>query len=107
SGEPRNLIMWLIAPLMLPMHIIGEFAKVVSLALRLFGNVFGEDTLIGVFALIGILLLSIIGVHTPMVGFPLQLPFMFLAMLTGFVQALVFALLSMIYFILVLPEEEH
>lgn len=107
AGDPQNIIMWLVAPLMLPMHIIGEIAKVISLSLRLFGNVFGEDTLIGVFALIGIMLLSIIGVQAPVVGLPLQLPFMFLAMLTGFVQALVFALLSMIYFILVLPEEGH
>ena len=42
-------------------------------------------------------------------GLPLQLPFIFLALLTSFVQALVFTLLSTIYFSLMThhEEEEH
>ncbi len=106
AGSPRNLIMWMMVPFLFPMHIIGEFAKVASLSLRLFGNVFGEDTLIGVFVFLGIIVIGFMGFQMPMVGFPLQLPFMLLAMLTGFIQALVFTLLAMIYFVLVLPEKE-
>jgi F0F1-type ATP synthase membrane subunit a len=34
-------------------------------------------------------------------------PFIFLAILTGTIQALVFTLLSTIYFSMMLPHEEH
>jgi F-type H+-transporting ATPase subunit a len=37
----------------------------------------------------------------------LQLPFLFLALLTSTLQALVFTVLSTIYFLLMLPHEEH
>ncbi|MCX7766835.1 MAG: F0F1 ATP synthase subunit A [Candidatus Sumerlaeia bacterium] len=107
AGSPKGIIMWLVVPIMFPMHIIGELAKPLSLSLRLFGNIFGEDTLIGVFAILGIMAMSFIGIQQPVVGFPLQIPFLFLAVLTGTIQALVFSLLSMIYFIMVLPAESH
>lgn len=38
-------ILWL-APLMFVVHIIGELAKPVSLSLRLYGNIFGEDNVV-------------------------------------------------------------
>jgi F-type H+-transporting ATPase subunit a len=41
------------------------------------------------------------------VGLPLHLPFIFLAMLTSFVQALVFSLLATIYFSLMSHHEEE
>jgi F-type H+-transporting ATPase subunit a len=41
------------------------------------------------------------------VGIPFQVPFIFLALLTSFIQALVFTLLSTIYILLWLPHEEH
>jgi len=37
---------------------------------------------------------------------PIQIPFYFLALLTGFIQALVFMLLSTIYFAMMLPHED-
>src|SRR5207253_1295786 len=40
-GDP----IWM-APLNFPLHIIGELARPISLSLRLFGNIFGEDTVI-------------------------------------------------------------
>ena len=40
------------------------------------------------------------------IGFPLHLPFMFLALLTTLIQALVFMLLSTIYIALVMPHDE-
>jgi len=43
---------------MLPVHILGELAKPVSLSCRLFGNIFGEDTLIVVFVSATALLLK-------------------------------------------------
>ncbi|PIQ85510.1 MAG: ATP synthase F0 subunit A [Candidatus Omnitrophica bacterium CG11_big_fil_rev_8_21_14_0_20_45_26] len=106
-GSPNDAIGWCMVPLNLPLHILEEFIRPLSLALRLFGNIFGEETLIAVFAGFGILALSFF--HSP-VGLPLQVPFMMLSMLLGTIQALVFALLSTIYIALMLPhdhEETH
>jgi F-type H+-transporting ATPase subunit a len=103
-GNPRNLTQWLLAPLMLPIHLMGELAKPISLSARLFGNVFGEDMLLVAFVTLGVIIGGL--VHSP-VGLPLQLPFLFLALLTGTLQALVFTVLSTIYILLMLPHEEH
>jgi F-type H+-transporting ATPase subunit a len=104
-GQPRSPMQWAFVPLMLPIHVIGEFAKPMSLSLRLFGNVTGEDILIFIFVSLGVTVMSF--THAP-IGIPLQLPFIFLALLTSFIQALVFMLLSTIYFAMMLPhEEEH
>ncbi len=104
AGQPRDVISWVMVPLMLPLHIVGELAKPVSLACRLFGNIFGEDVLLAVFVGLGISVLHV--VHLPF-GLPLQLPFIFLAILTSGVQALIFTLLSTIYLYLMLPHEQH
>lgn len=104
-GSPTDLMGWCLVPLMLPLHIIGELAKPVSLSLRLFGNIMGEDVLIAVFTGLGVLTLS--AFKSP-VGIPLEFPFIFLGLLLSTIQALVFTLLSTIYFSQMLPhEEEH
>jgi F-type H+-transporting ATPase subunit a len=103
-GSPRNLTGWLLVPLMLPIHILGEFAKPISLSCRLFGNIFGEDMLLVAFVSLGITTLAFTGLPF---GLPLQLPFMFLALLTSTLQALVFTVLSTIYFLLMLPHDDH
>ena len=95
AGSPKSVVEWCLVPLNLPLHIIGELAKPVSLSLRLFGNISGEDMLLAIFATLGVTILSFIPVP---VGLPLHLPFIFLAMLTSFVQALVFSLLATNYF---------
>ncbi|MBD3168972.1 MAG: F0F1 ATP synthase subunit A [candidate division Zixibacteria bacterium] len=105
AGSPKSAVEWFLVPLFLPLHIIGELAKPVSLSLRLFGNISGEDVLLAVFVVLGISLLNFLPVP---VGLPLHLPFIFLALLLSFVQALVFTLLSTIYFALMFPhDEEH
>jgi F-type H+-transporting ATPase subunit a len=43
---------WWLFPLMVPIEIISHLARVLSLALRLFGNVFGEHTATGMFLII-------------------------------------------------------
>ena len=105
AGSPKSVVEWCLVPLNLPLHIIGELAKPVSLSLRLFGNISGEDMLLAIFATLGVTILSFIPGHY--VGLPLHLPFIFLAMLTSFVQALVFALLATIYFSLMSHHEEE
>jgi F-type H+-transporting ATPase subunit a len=105
AGSPRSVVEWVLVPLNLPLHIIGELARPVSLSLRLFGNITGEDMLLAIFATLGVSLLSF--THAP-IGIPLHLPFIFLALLTSFVQALVFTLLTTIYFSLMSThDEEH
>lgn len=104
AGNPRDLVTWFLVPINLPIHIIGELAKPLSLSLRLFGNITGEDSLIAVFVGLGILSLSFLNLP---IGLPLQIPFIFLALITGTIQALVFTLLSTIYFSLMLPHEEE
>ncbi|MBI3359318.1 MAG: F0F1 ATP synthase subunit A [Nitrospirae bacterium] len=107
SPRPKGMGGYLIAvfiavPFNFVLHTIGEIIKPLSLSVRLFGNIFGEDVLIGQMMLLGILALSFI--HSP-VGIPLQFPFYLLAILTSIIQAVVFSLLSVIYIFLMLPHE--
>lgn len=105
AGSPKDALSWGLVPLIFPSHLITEFARPLTLALRLFGNITGEDILIAAFTSLGITILA--AVHSP-VGLPLQVPFIFLALLTSFIQALVFALLSTVYILLAFPpKEEH
>jgi F-type H+-transporting ATPase subunit a len=98
-GEP----LWL-APLMLPIHITGELARPVSLAIRLFGNMFGEETIIAILAAMSFVIFRYHGV--PIVAIPFQFPMMVFAVFTSFVQALVFSMLSCIY-IAIATTSEH
>lgn len=104
AGEPKDAIGWSLVPINLPVHLIGELAKPFSLAIRLFGNITGEDILIAAFVGLGIALVAVL--KSP-VGIPLQVPFIFLALLTSTIQALVFTLLSTVYILLVLPHHEE
>lgn len=104
--EPKDVIGWVLAPVFFVLHVIGELAKPLSLALRLFGNITGEHILSGVFLILGLLLMSAIWPH-PWVGVPLHLPFLFLSLLVGTIQATVFTLLATIYLALFLPHDEH
>jgi len=104
AGDPQDAVGWAMVPLQLPLHIIGELTKPLSLALRLFGNIMGEDLLLAVFAGLGVGMFA--ALHVPF-GFPIQVPFMFLGLLTTLIQALVFMLLSTIYISLVLPHHDH
>src|SRR3989338_10559386 len=103
-GSPHDIVGWIMVPLNFPLHILQELIKPMSLSLRLFGNILGEDSLIAAFVGLGILSLSFI--HSP-IGLPLQFPFFLLSMLLGTIQALVFSLLSTIYISLMLPSSAH
>ncbi|MCX7013117.1 MAG: F0F1 ATP synthase subunit A [Candidatus Sumerlaeota bacterium] len=106
-GSPKDIVGWVMSPLMFVLEVIGELVRPVSLGLRLFGNIMGEDILLGAFAGMGVMLLGALGLPKTPVGLPLQFPFLFLALLTSVVQALVFSLLAAIYILLALPHEEH
>ena len=79
--------------LMLLLELIGHFARVLSLSLRLFGNIFGEDMIL-------IILAFLIPLLVP-------LPMMFMAVFTSVVQTFVFVLLTMIYIKLATEEAEE
>ena len=83
----------ILAPLMLPIELIGHAARVLSLSLRLFGNVFGEELVILILA--------------SLVPFFVPLPMMFLGLLTGTLQALIFAILTMVYLGGAVAVEHH
>lgn len=105
AGSPGSAVEWALVPLAFLIHVIGELAKPVSLSCRLFGNIFGEDMLLVGFASLGIGLMSALHLGWLPFGLPLQFVFLFLALLTSVVQALVFSMLSTIYFLLMLPHD--
>lgn len=95
-----NVIEICLSPLMLVLHLIGELAKPMSLSLRLFGNITGEDTLIAIFV---VLLIS-----TTYAWFlPLHFFMYPIVLLGSFIQALVFALLTTVYLMQMSIHEEH
>lgn len=98
AGSPTNGVGWAIAPLMFPIELLTQISRPVTLALRLFGNILGEKILVAFFAVVGITLLYF---------FPIQLPFMFLGILTSVMQAMVFTLLTAIYILLSVPHSEE
>lgn len=73
---------WL-APLIFPIEVIGHFARMLSLSLRLFGNIKGEE-----------IVLVLLFILAPIVS---TVPIYFLFMLLKVIQALVFFMLSMLY----------
>jgi len=74
-------------------EIVGEVAKVASLSFRLFGNVFAGEVLLSAMAAI--------------FAFVLPVPFMFLEVIVGVIQAVIFAMLTLVYFAIASTAEEH
>jgi F-type H+-transporting ATPase subunit a len=84
---------WALAPLLFIIEMIGHLARMLSLSVRLFGNIFGKEKILGIlFGLAGLYLAP--------------LPILFLGVLVSFIQAVVFTLLSIVYFTLAM-EEAH
>ena len=74
---------WWMAPMMLPVEIIGHFARMLSLSLRLFGNIMGGD-----------IVLALLFILAPILS---TVPMYFLFILADVIQAFVFFMLSMLY----------
>ncbi|MBI2459197.1 MAG: F0F1 ATP synthase subunit A [Parcubacteria group bacterium] len=64
-------------------EVVGEFAKVASLSFRLFGNIFAGEVLLASMS--------------ALLAFGLPIPFMFLEIIVGLVQAFIFAILILAY----------
>ncbi len=65
------------------LELISEFAKIISFSFRLFGNVFAGEVLLTIIAFL--------------VPFVVPLPFLFLEIFVGFIQAFIFSMLALVF----------
>ncbi|MDQ3524497.1 MAG: F0F1 ATP synthase subunit A [Chloroflexota bacterium] len=89
-------------PFIFPIEVISELSRIISLSARLFGNVFAGEVLLGVmYAIANAIKVALIPVLFPVL-------FIGLEVLFGTIQALVFALLTLIYISLAAAgHDEH
>jgi len=66
------------------LELVSEAAKIISFSFRLFGNIFAGEVLLMVMLFL--------------VPYIVPLPFLFLELFVGFVQALVFSMLTLVFF---------
>ncbi len=83
-------------PFMFPIEVISEFSRIVSLSFRLFGNIFAGEVLVTVMVTMSAAVLQST-YWLPIFFFGLPTIFLLLEVLFGFIQALVFSLLTLIY----------
>lgn len=98
-GDP-----WWLFPINIPIHVLGELARPLSLSVRLFGNIFGEDTVIVQLIGMGAIALGAGGWFLPV---PVQFPMLLFGLFGSFVQALVFTMLAASYIAGVVTEHGH
>lgn len=84
---------WWLAPLMFPIELVGNFARMLSLSMRLFGNIFGEHTATGIF-------MGLVPIIVPW-------PMMALGIFGALLQTFVFIMLTMVYISGAVATEEH
>ena len=92
SFKPMDIIVSLVEFVVGLIEFVSEIAKVLSLSLRLFGNIFAGEVLITVISSI--------------FAYLMPLPFMGLEIIVGIVQATVFAMLSLVY-VSILTDPVH
>jgi F-type H+-transporting ATPase subunit a len=84
---------WWLAPLFFVIEMIGNFARILSLSLRLFMNISGEHTVTGFFA-------TLLPIFVPW-------PLMALGLFTALLQSFIFVTLTAVYINLSTAHEEH
>jgi F-type H+-transporting ATPase subunit a len=75
------------------LELISEIAKLISFSLRLFGNIFAGEVLLLVIAFL-----------VPLIA---PIPFYLLEIFVGFVQALIFSMLTLVFLTTAAKTEEH
>jgi F-type H+-transporting ATPase subunit a len=75
------------------LEILSEVAKLISFSFRLFGNIFAGEVLLMVMLFL--------------VPYLVPLPFLFLELFVGFVQALVFSMLTLVFLKMAVTESAH
>lgn len=84
---------WWLFPLMFLIEMVGNFARILSLSMRLFGNIFGEHTATGIF-------MGLVPIIVPW-------PMMALGIFGALLQTFVFVMLLMVYLNGAVAAEEH
>jgi F-type H+-transporting ATPase subunit a len=94
SGSPIKIFVAVIEFMVGIIEVFSEVAKMVSLSLRLFGNVFAGEVLLTVIA--------------SLIAFIIPIPFLGLELLVGLIQAVVFSMLILVYLTIATTEiHEH
>ena len=90
------VLQWILLP---AIEIVGEFARPLSLTMRLFGNIFAKEMLLTILAALVLQYLQADGLNKVLVLMPLALrpAILILGVLVSLIQAVVFTALSMIY----------
>jgi F-type H+-transporting ATPase subunit a len=89
---PEGAPVWM-APLMFLIEAISHLSRILSLSVRLFGNIFGEEMVVLILA--------------SLIPFVVPLPMIVLGIVTGTLQAFIFMMLTMIYLGGVVQTHEH
>ena len=83
--------MWPLAPLMLPIEIVSHFARILSLTVRLYANMFAGD-------MVTLAFFSLVPVLVPVV-------FLGLHLFVSLVQTFIFVMLTLVYLGMAVSEE--
>lgn len=75
------------------LELISEFARIISFSFRLFGNIFAGEVLLLVVS--------------SLVAWLVPLPFLFLELFVGLIQAVVFAMLTLVFLTMAVAEQEE
>ena len=86
---------WWLAPLIFVAELLSMFIRPVSLSMRLYGNIYGEDSVVEAFIGLG-----------EKYCIPFQFPILGLALLTAFLQAYIFTMLCTYYIASMTVHEE-
>ena len=84
---------WWLAWLLFPVEIVSHMARMLSLSMRLFGNIFAEELIIG-------------SLNQYIFPFLTSIPVMFLGLFASTIQAFIFVLLTMVYISGAVEESE-
>jgi F-type H+-transporting ATPase subunit a len=98
AGMPRTLVL-LLAPIFFAagcVEVVSILLRPVALCFRLYGNIYAGDTM-----------LETMSTRLPGFGWLLPIPFYFLELLFGFVQAMVFMLLAAVFTLLECPQSDE
>ena len=88
-----NIAMKLLNAFVGILELISEFARIIAFGFRLFGNIFAGEVMLMTMAFL--------------IAFLLPLPFYFLEILVGAVQALVFMMLALVFFSMSTQSHDH
>jgi F-type H+-transporting ATPase subunit a len=95
SGGPLKVLLIVVFFAAGCLEIVSILFRPVSLSFRLYGNIFAGETMLETMAAV------------PRIGWLVQVPFYFLELLVGFVQALVFMLLTAVFTLLICQHHEE